>query len=120
MNADMGFLVVGTAISACAIGVSLWGYLRSDWRVEPDPERLRRFIESAPMDRLKPVGGGEPELPQGESAGEVSDDRGQDTRGSRRLVFRLFGSISVEIGCRPEKAPTGCRRCQRQPPDTGG
>ena len=98
MDADMGLLVIAIMITVCALGFSIPVYLRSARIADPDPERLRRFIESAPMDRLKPVGGGEPETPQDETDGEVSDDRDRAARGSRRVIFRLNGSLSVEIG----------------------
>ncbi|MEQ5872865.1 hypothetical protein J4E08_23790 [Sagittula sp. NFXS13] len=60
MDADIGALVIGIMITICALGFSLSAYLRSARSADPDPERLRQFIESAPMDRLMPVRGDEP------------------------------------------------------------
>lgn len=116
MNSELGFLIVGIAISVCTIGVTLWGYLRSGWPVKPDPERLRQFIDSAPMHLLRPVGEGEPEMPTDERSGAASDDRDRASRDNRRVAIRLLGSFSVEIGFETGPASTGCNHNKRQRP----
>lgn len=119
VDAEIVFLVVGVAISACVLGVALWGYLRSDWPVKPNPERQRQFMESAPLHLLRPVGTGEPEMPTDERSGAASDDRDSASRDDRCVAFRLFGSFSVEIGFETGPASTGCNRNQRQISESG-
>lgn len=113
MEENMGVLVIGIMITVCALGFSVLAYLRSVRSAEPDQERLRQFIESAPMDRLKPVRGDEPETPQHETDGAASDDRGQDRCGTRRVFFRLMGTLSVEFELGQGPASGGCNCSQR-------
>lgn len=44
--------VSGVAITVCALGFSWRTYMRSAKAEDPDPARVQRFIETAPMDRL--------------------------------------------------------------------
>lgn len=113
MEENMGVLVIGIMITVCALGFSVLAYLRFVRSAEPDPERLRQFIESAPMDRLKPVRGNEPETPQHETDGVASDDRGQDRCGTHRVYIRMMGTLSVEFGLGQAPASAGCNGSQR-------
>lgn len=114
MEADIGALVIGIMITVCALGFSLSAYLRSARIKKPSPERLRQFIEIAPMDRLKPAGGDAFDIPKDKIGGKGADLRDRAPCSTARVVFRLNGSLSVEIGRERGSASPGCNFNPRQ------